>query len=158
LDRYRRRYPPDVSVSVRRGLLLAAFFGLWLVLVGTLSGGELVAGAVAATSATVVCEVVVAAGLLPFPGSARSWASARFVPVRIAADTGRLLAALAHGRSGRFRVAELPRGRHWHRHAERGIGALVASVAPNTIVVDIDAERRRALRHELSPRDEDPLE
>jgi Na+/H+ ion antiporter subunit len=147
----------EVNSSTRRGLSLVAFFLLWLVLVGTGSGGELVAGLIGATSATLASEILVRAGLLPFGGHRRSWTPAVRALVRVPVDTALVVAALVRGRRGRFRVSELPYGRDWRRHAERGVGALAASLAPNSVVIDIDPGRRISLRHELARQDEDPL-
>ena len=130
-------------------------FGLWVAFVGATSGAELVAGLAAAAVGATAAEVVRREGLLAYrppggiaPAFARQlWRTVRDFLLLV----WLLVPALAGRRSrGAFRTFEAdtrgdsPSGRGW-----RGFTGWVGSIAPNTIVVDID--EGTVLRHDLVP-------
>jgi multisubunit Na+/H+ antiporter MnhE subunit len=148
---------------MQRLLAWLAWFGglfvLWLVFVGTASDrmeniGGLFASALAATAA----EVVRSQGLLHFRVERRWWVRLWRQPWRIVADFGIVVLAffaqLIHPRAhrGSFRTVEFPTG--GQRAADRGRRAFVAAVgslAPNTLVVEVDEEGGELLLHHLVP-------
>jgi hypothetical protein len=77
------------------------------------------------------------------------------MPVRVFADFGILVAALARTLSGRpvrgvFLAKELPaRGPEPGAAFARALAAVVATYAPNAYVVDVDLNRNVALMHDL---------
>ncbi|HEU5243851.1 MAG TPA: hypothetical protein VFU33_05560 [Gaiellaceae bacterium] len=135
-----------------------ALFWLWLVLVGEWNRLEWVAAACAATIAATLAELA----------RARTGFRAR-VPWRAGADVPQLLGMVVVDFGivvwalvtslARRRVV---RGRLVSRELERGAGAadgvgprawtaLSASYSPNAYVIDIDAEARTVLLHDLVP-------
>ena len=135
-----------------RAWLLAwvALFALWLALVGTLDRLDVVAGSVAAAVAATAAVLVRAQGLPRASAGAHVLRYAGHALARVPGDTARVLGPLARGRTpnGAFRVVALPPG-DWRTRGPRGVAALIGSLAPNTIVVDVDGERRQALVHDL---------
>jgi hypothetical protein len=110
------------------------------------------AAALAATAA-----VAVRARGLPHPSSALDVLRRAGRPLaRIPLEFGLLVAQLRGRPHGAFRTIELPRG-DWRVRSRRGLGAMVGSLPPNVVVVDIDPERGVALVHELVPRRDRPL-
>jgi multisubunit Na+/H+ antiporter MnhE subunit len=140
-----------------RAASFAALLLLWLALVGTRDPTEVVAGLIATTIAAIATCALHAVGLQSLVVRTRSWLAFARGLARLPRDTLLVMVALVRRTRGTFQTSPLPRGRDWRRQAERGLGALAASLAPNTIVVDIDVERRHALRHELVARGDDPL-
>jgi multisubunit Na+/H+ antiporter MnhE subunit len=134
-------------------------FGLWLLLVGTVERLELIAGAAAAALGAAAAEAVRAQGLLRFRLErrwlARGWRPfARTVP-DFALVTAALLRSLVRRRPvrGKFRALPFPAGGTDAASAGRRAFATVAgSLAPNTLVVDVDPDEKLILVHELEPR------
>jgi len=132
-------------------------FLLWLVLVGTLASLELYAGAVAAAIGAVAMGLVRSHGLLQFRVEGR-WLGGVWRPVaQVVPDFALVLvlfrtvarrelpsdayvAVDLEGAGGRVRSAG------W-----RAVAAAAGSVAPNTVVVDVDGRRRSMLIHKLVP-------
>jgi multisubunit Na+/H+ antiporter MnhE subunit len=128
----------------------ALLFALWLLLTGTLAGLELAWGLAAAAAAAL--GHVVARRVAGRPLRVRRLPGLASLPARVVADFARLLRALPAGR-GRWREEQVPRGREdpeWR--ARRAWHALSGSVAPATIVADVDRERGVAVVHELGRR------
>jgi hypothetical protein len=135
---------------------LAWFAGLlvfWLLLVGTIQDVEVVAGLVAAAIGATAAEVVRSQGLFRYRVEGRwLWPGVRQF-VRVVPDFVRVLAALPRRPSGHFRTVPFPTG--GERDVDRGRRAwatLAASLAPNRLVVDMDADAGEALVHDLLPR------
>lgn len=128
-------------------------FLLWLALVGTIAWLELVAGACAAALGAFAAELVRERGLLdyrlPAPVLVRAWRPL----VRIVPDFWALIVALvravASGRrpSGAYRAVPYPAG----DAGSRAVATAAGSLAPNTVVVDVDRERDLMLVHVLVP-------
>ena len=143
-----------MSAAARFVAWAGALFGLWLLLVGTNAGLEAIGGACAAVAAAAFqaahrrcSERRIAASLrdaLPF------WP----VPLRILRDFGIVVYALFVRRRGAFRAVRVPVGGDNPRsRGRRALVAVLGSLAPNTYVVEVDAERKLALLHDLvSPR------
>jgi multisubunit Na+/H+ antiporter MnhE subunit len=135
---------------------------LWLLLTSTVAPNEVVTGvaaaALAATAATLVRDD------RPFAPQ-RVAGVVRYVamlPARVAVDTWLLTVALVRQFGTRHGARELGQFREV---AVSGSGALfetmsaiVTSVAPNDILVEVDDARRVATVHELVARDRDSLE
>jgi hypothetical protein len=130
------------------GLAYVALFATWFALVGVRDSLELGVGVAAAAAAVAVAAAIrVRAGFPGLPVRARSWSRARAPLARIPADLWRLAAARGAPR-GSLRTATLPQGTNWHEHAERGLAGVIASVAPNAIVLDLSGAGT-ATYHEL---------
>jgi multisubunit Na+/H+ antiporter MnhE subunit len=133
-------------------------FLLWLVLVGTVTSLELYAGAVAAAIGAVAVELVRSRGLLRFRIELRWLADVWRPLVQVVPDFGLVVLALVRtiarrelpsdayvaldldGAGGRVRSAG------W-----RAVAGVAGSVAPNTVVVDVDGRRGSMLVHKLVP-------
>jgi len=153
--RDRSRHPGAARAWVTWWVLLAA---LWLALVDTVLAPELAAGAVAAAIAATGAVVVRSQRRLLLRPKA-AWL--RAVPgrlLRVVTDLRPLLVALwrrgirradEHGA-----MAELPYaavGDDPESAAHRVFTEALGSLAPNTMVVQIDRERRTLLVHQLVP-------
>ena len=133
-------------------VLLAAVFwwvalaGIWLLYVGQHTKENAVAGAVAAAVAVGFGLLLARLGLYRFGFHARGLARVAPLPWHVLRDFGLVTLALLRGRpGGRFVELEL----HARSAGDRALAGLLASVAPNAYVVDLDPEERRALVHEL---------
>jgi len=128
-------------------------FGLWVALVGTKAWLELVAGACAAAIGTASLEVVRSQGVLAFRFHARWLLEAGRPLARIVPDFVVLTLALVRRRpGGAFRAVPFEPGGDTPLGAGRRAFVTVAgSLAPNTLVVDVDRERNLLLVHELDP-------
>jgi hypothetical protein len=141
---------------MRRVTAWLAWFGglfvFWLALVGTLQDAELIAGLGAAAIGATAAEVVRSQGLLRYRVRARwLWPGVRQL-LRVVPDFFRVLAALPRRPAGQFRTVPFPAG--GRRDVDRGRRAwatLAASLAPNRIVIDMDAGTGEALVHDLVP-------
>lgn len=157
--RDRSRHPGALRAWLVWWVLLAA---LWLALVDTVVGPELIVGALAAAVAATGAVLVRAQRqVLLRPRAA--WAPgvlrvlARFVPdlVPLAKALWRrgVRRADEHGR-----LVELPYGAvakdDPEQAAHRVLTEALGSFAPNSIVVDVDTDRRTLLVHELVPTDD----
>jgi hypothetical protein len=136
-----------------------ALFGWWVVLVGTNSGLELLAGACAALLGALLALALRRAGLLRYRFEGRWLAKTLKVPWRIVYEIGVIFWALAlhlaglRRLSGRYRAFDFPAG--GNDPTSRGRRALAVeadAVSPNSMPVDVDTERGVALRHDLDPR------
>jgi multisubunit Na+/H+ antiporter MnhE subunit len=146
-------------VTATRALQWAAWwlvlFGVWVALVGTKAWLELVAGACAALIGVVAIEVVTAQGLLSFRFRLRWLREAGQPLARIVPDFVLLTLALVRRRrdAGAFRAVPFDAGGDTPLGAGRRAFVTVAgSLAPNTLVVDVDLERKLLLVHEFDPR------
>ena len=134
-----------------------ALFGLWLVLVGTVAGLELLAGAVAAVIGAVAVEVVRSRGLLV--GLDPRWLTGLWRPLlQVFVDFFVVMGALARTivtrrrPNARYLVVDLSGpGGDQRSPGWRAYAAFAGSLAPNSVVVDVERERRRMLVHKLVP-------
>jgi hypothetical protein len=129
-----------------------------VLLVGTASWIELVAGACGAALAAALAAAVRRQELLAFRLERLWLARAWSVPLRIVRDfavlTWALLLHVTRARPvrGRFVAVPFPAGGDDEAAAgRRGVAALLGSIAPNTIVVDVDTGEELALKHDLVP-------
>ena len=131
-------------------------FLLWLVLVGTLASLELYAGAVAAVIGAVAVELLRSRGLLRFTFELR-WLAGVWRPfAQVVPDFGFVMLALFRtiGRrelpSDVYFAVELDAAGGQVRSAGwRALAAAAGSLAPNTVVVDVDGRRGAMLVHKL---------
>lgn len=135
-----------------------ALCGWWVLLVGTNSGLELIAGACAATLGTALA-LGVRERLLRFRFESQWLAKTLRAPWRVVQElvvvTWALLLHLAGVQPVRsaYRAFSWPAGRADAVSAgRRAVSTLADALSPNTVPVDIDCERGVALRHELDPR------
>ena len=126
----------------------ALLFGLWALLVGTTAWLELVAGLAAAALAATGLTVARRTTDTPHGPDWRLLLRAWRVPLHVVADTAVLVRVLARGERapGAYRTVELGA----RDPSRRATATLLASIAPNTLVVDVD-ERGRAVLHDLDP-------
>jgi len=136
-----------------------ALFGWWLVLVGTSSSLELIAGACAGLLGALLALAVRRSGLLRFRFEARWLAKTLKVPWRVVYELGVVLWALAlhlvglRRLSSRYRAFDFPAGGDDPTsRGRRAVAAAADSLSSNTMPVDVDRERNLALRHDLDPR------
>ena len=136
-----------------------ALFGWWIVLVGTNSGLELIAGACAGLLGALLAVALRRQGLLRFRFEARWLVKALKVPWRVLYEMGAVFWALAlhlvglRRLSGRYRAFDFPAGGDDPTsRGRRAVATAADSLSPNTMPVDVDRERDLALRHELDPR------
>lgn len=142
----------------RFALTLAAFAfagGFYLLLVDTVSLPELYVLVGVALIATVAFEAARQQG---FPEARFSlwWLSGAWRAVaRVPLDAGLLcreaLAQLAHrkGRRGEFRAIPFKAGSSEHDRGRYALTEIVGSLAPNTIVIGVDADNDLLLVHQL---------
>jgi len=136
-----------------------ALFGWWLVLAGTNSGLELLAGACAGLLGALLALAARRRGLLRYRFQSAWLAKVLKVPWRIVYEMGVVFWALALNLAGlrrlssRYRAFDFPAGRNDPTsRGRRAVAAAADSISPNTTPVDIDCERGVALRHELDPK------
>jgi hypothetical protein len=136
-----------------------ALFGWWVVLAGTNSGLELLAGACAGLIGAVLALALRRSGLLSYRFESRWIAKLAVVPWKIVRELAIVFWALAlhmagqRRLSGRYRAFEFPAG--GDDPTSRGRRALAVegdALSSNTIPVDVDRKRKVALRHELDPK------
>ena len=126
---------------------------LWLVLVDRIELDELVAGAAIAASAATAAVLVRSQRRVLLRPRAR-WLAGAWRPVLgMVGDLAPLIRALRRRDEPRP-VAELPFaavGEDGGQTAYRVLTQTLGSLAPNTIVVDVDVERRVIIIHQLVP-------
>jgi hypothetical protein len=130
----------------------AGLLVLWFVLVGTVQDVERIAGLAAAAIGATAAEVIRASGLLRYRVEARWVRRGLLQLLRVVPDFFRVIAALGSKPRGAFRTVPFPAG--GERDVDRGRRAwvtLTASLAPNRLVVDLDADTGEALVHDLRP-------
>ena len=140
-------------------LWCVALVGWWVLLVGTNSGLELIAGACAAAVCTLFALGVRRQRLLAFRFESRWLVRALKVPWKVVRELGIVLWALAldlariRAVRSTYRAIPFPTGRQDAVSAGRRAAASLAdAVSPNAYSVDMDIERGVVLRHELDPR------
>jgi hypothetical protein len=130
-----------------------AFFGLWLLLVGTNAGSEEVGGAVAAAAAGSFRSAVAGAKTRRIATPLDWLPRLRRVPWLVLRGAGVLLRALVRSRAGGFRAVSYPvRGDRPAPAGRRALLTFAGSLPPSSYVVDVDQERGTALVHDLDRR------
>jgi len=130
----------------------AALLLLWLAFAGTIQSQEIIAGLCAAALGATAAEVVRSQGLLRFRIQWH-WLREIWKPLlRVVPDFFVVIAALVRRPAGRMRRVEFPTGGARDVDAgRRAFVAVAASLAPNTLVIDVDAEQGIVLVHDLVP-------
>ena len=124
----------------------------WLLFVGVAQDVENFAGLCAAAIGATASEVVRSQDLLRFRVQSRWLVPGLRQVLRVVPDFVRVIVALARPRGGAFRTLPFPAG--GERDVDRGRrawAALMASLAPNRLVVDFDPDSGEALVHDLVP-------
>jgi multisubunit Na+/H+ antiporter MnhE subunit len=136
------------------GLLIAG--GFYMLLIDTSSQSELWAGLVAWVLAAVAYEISREQGFTEARFSLRwlagSWRVAARVPVHVALVSRDAVAQLVspQRRRGHFRAVGFDAGGKDREDAgRRALAEALGSLAPNTIVIGIDTERKLLLVHQL---------
>ena len=140
-------------------LWLVALFGWWILLVGTNAGLEEIAAGCAAVLATLLALALRRERQLGYRFEPRWLLTALKAPLKVLPELGivlwALLLQLARIRPVQsiYRALPFPAGRQDAVSAgRRALASLTDAVSPNTLPLDVDAERGVVLRHELDPR------
>ena len=153
---------PRSGPLARVGFLLAWAAGsmlLWVLLTSTFRGAELVTGAVAALLSAAAVEAVRERERFVFRPRLRWIRRAVAVPLRVVVETWEVTLVLVRHATGRRRVGgglvavPFPHGPEDDPEAaaRRALVTAGLSVAPNTVVVGIDAATDELLAHQLVP-------
>jgi multisubunit Na+/H+ antiporter MnhE subunit len=129
-------------------------WGVWLLYVGQHHAQEVVAGAAAAALSTALAVGVAGAARSRYRLDPRPLTRAWVLPWSVVRDFAVVAIALTRGRPrGEWDTIELPvSGDDPESAGCRALLAVLASIAPNTYVVDLDRERGVAQVHNLDPR------
>ena len=128
----------------------ACLLVLWLLFVGNDHSVEQVAGLVAAALGATAAEVVRSQRLLRFRVEWRVVRRSAKHLLRVIPDFWYVLAALPRRGGGEFHTLAFPAGGERDVDAgRRAFAALVASLGPNRLVVDVDPDREEVLVHDL---------
>jgi multisubunit Na+/H+ antiporter MnhE subunit len=129
-------------------------WGVWLLYVGQHHTQEVVAGAIAAALSTALAVGVARLARNRYRLDPRPLAGTWALPWSVVRDFAVVTLALARGRpAGAWDTIEAPvRGDDPRSAGRRALLAILASIAPNTYVVDLDRERGVAQVHNLDPR------
>ena len=131
----------------------ACLLVLWLLFVGNDNSVEQIAGLFAAAIGATAAEVVRSQGLLRFRVEWRVVRRSAKHLLRVLPDFWYVLAALPRRGGGEFHTLPFPTGGDRDVDAgRRAFAALVASLGPNRLVVDMDAARGDVLVHDLDRR------
>ncbi|HET7045050.1 MAG TPA: Na+/H+ antiporter subunit E [Gaiellaceae bacterium] len=130
---------------------IVLLYALWLLLVGTVNRLQLVAGAVALVLA--LGGLLAARRQLPrYRVDPRLLGGLVRLPWELLRDSLVVLAAIPRRTTGRFRSTSFPTGESPTGRGARAFAEARGSLAPNSIVVDVDPERGLVLLHELDRR------
>jgi hypothetical protein len=132
--------------------VFASLFGFWLLLVGTNSVLEQLAGAVAAAIGSVAAITVRRSGLLDARPDPRMLARTAKLPLLIVVEFWWIAAALVRGRRPHGGYVATPfdaGGDDPEGRGRRAIAGLADSISPNILFLDAESDRDRALRHGL---------
>ena len=136
---------------------------LWLAFVDTFARQEVIAGLVAAAVAATAAELVRSQELVRFRLDPRWLRGLPGLPWQVLRDTWLLTVALwrhctGHPVRGVFRVVPFPSEASDNRSsARRTLVTVVASVAPNTVVVGVEGDEGELLVHQLVPQPGSPV-
>jgi multisubunit Na+/H+ antiporter MnhE subunit len=137
----------------------AGTFLLWILVTSTFRGAELVLGAVASVLTAAAVEAVREREPFLFRPRLRWVRRALHLPIRVVSETWMLVVVLLRHATGARRVRGAfvaVRVRNGSPDdpedaARRALLVAGLSVAPNTVVVGLDAERGELLAHQLVP-------
>lgn len=144
-------------------LIWCVTFVMYLLFAGTISTNELVTAVILASLATGWAVLIRASSPRRFaysreflPPIARACASLLPATARIGALLFRI--AAVGGTPGRSHLTDFHYGRRNDpmQRARRAVAVLLASLAPDRFVIDIDRSRRQVFIHNLSRRDHAP--
>jgi multisubunit Na+/H+ antiporter MnhE subunit len=128
----------------------AALFVFWLLVVGTLTREEIIAGLIAAAIGAAAGQVAHVVGL---PRVRIEWRHVRALSralLRVVPEFGELMWSLLTRRGGVFRTIEYPVG--GERRVDAGRRALIgyaASLSPGRVVIDVDQSEGTVLVHDF---------
>ncbi len=154
----RRRPDTAQPGATRVGSLLvewALLLVLWFLFAGSINGGELLVGTVAAAIGLGLSRAARATRLAAFRPHPRWLLVAWRLPLLVAHDAALLVVGLGRrllGRPVNGRVHEVPldvAGRDPSSATYRALVTAFTSMPPNAYVIDIDVERRVAILHRL---------
>ena len=131
-----------------------ALWGVWLLYVGQHHAQEVAAGGIAAAVSAGIAVAVGRAARRRYRLDLTTLGRAWRLPWDVLREFAVVSLALARGRpSGAWVAIELPvRGDDPRSAGRRALLAVLASIAPNTYLVDFDRERGVAHVHNLDPR------
>jgi multisubunit Na+/H+ antiporter MnhE subunit len=147
-----RRARVPIAFAVQWAILV----GVWFLFVGHFAWGELAVGAFAATVATIASYVVWGANLAEFYGHGRAFAQAWRLPWLLLKETVVILAVLARHLFTAKKAESLMRAVRYDAVADtprdatlRALAIGYCCVAPNTVVLGIDRDRRLLVLHQI---------
>jgi multisubunit Na+/H+ antiporter MnhE subunit len=148
---------PILKVGVTFWTTLPAFYGLWLFFVGTFSLHELLIGIIAASVASVGMVVVTIYYQTPFSPTISDLLALWRIPWYLVSGTSEVLAVAGQDlvRSQRtesvFRVAPFDAGseKNPRKTARRALAAVYTTIAPNFIVLGVNASNQKLLFHQI---------
>ena len=138
-------------------LTLPAFYGLWLLFVGTFSLHELLIGIIAAVLGSVGMVVIELNYSAPFSPSLMDLLALWRLPWYLLSGTWEVLSVAAQDMIGvdradsLFRVARFEAGakKNPRTTARRVLAAVYTTVAPNFIVLGVNASDQKLLFHQI---------
>jgi hypothetical protein len=139
----------------RAAASLAVLFVAWLVWTSTLAADECIAGALAAAIGTIGAAVARRSDVGRLELRAKWLAPMRWWLLDVPADTWRLLRAVAHRETRSLEASSEgslpfePGGDDPASVMRRALALTITSVAPNTIAIDVDRDRRRFVYHQV---------
>ncbi len=136
---------------------LPAFYGLWLLFVGTFSLHELLIGIIAAVLASIGMVVVGIFYSTPFSPTAKDLLAGWRLPWYVLSDTWVVLAVAAkdlvgsHRAESLFRVVPFRAGseKDPQATARRVLATVYSTMAPNSIVLGVNTNNQKLLSHQI---------
>jgi len=146
-----------VKIVVTFCSTLPAFYGLWLLFTGTFALHELLIGIIAAVLASVGMVVIAINYSTPFSPTVRDLLALWRLPWYLLSGTWEVLSLAAKDLAGRdraesvFRVAPFDAGseKNPRKTARRTLAVAYTTVAPNFIVLGVNASDQKMLFHQI---------
>lgn len=136
----------------------AVLVACWTIFLGSFDGAEAIIGGIAVAIGTAVSTAAYAVGVARFRPRLIWIAGIWRVPWYVLDDTKAIAAALISrqlfrrpGRSRMVAVPFNPGGSTGRGEARRALAIALTTLAPNSIVLDIDRDERLMLVHEVAP-------
>jgi multicomponent Na+:H+ antiporter subunit E len=136
----------------------AVLVACWTIFLGSFAGAEAIVGGIAVLIGVAVSTAAYAVGVARFRPRLTWLAEIRRVPWYVLVDTLTIATALISrhlfGRRSHSRMVAVPfepGGSTGRSEARRALAIALTTMAPNSIVLDIDRAERLMLLHQVSP-------
>jgi multicomponent Na+:H+ antiporter subunit E len=136
----------------------AVLVACWTIFLGSFAGAEAIVGGIAVVIGTAVSTAAYAVGVARFRPKLTWLAEIWRVPGYVLADTVTIATAFfsrhlfrRRSRSRMIAVPFDPGGSTGRSEARRALAIALTTMAPNSIVLDIDRDERLMLLHQVSP-------